>query len=151
MRNIFMSTRNKIKTIILASVLSLTGLYSFFFVPTASAFQTNVRPIGAPKMCQGKSITIWGSPASETINGTNQADVIWAGFGDDTVNGKRGNDTICGGPGKDTLNGNQGKDSLFGGLGNDKLRGNAGNDVLRGGAGSDSCDGGAGNNTLVSC
>ena len=71
---------------------------------------------------------IRGNDASESLEGTADADEI---------RGERGDDTLSGLGGNDVLRGGKGNDALFGGDGNDRLRGEAGDDVLTGGAGHD--------------
>ena len=89
-----------------------------------------------------------GTPANETINGTNGVDILRGLTGDDTLNGRSGNDVLEGGAGIDTLNGGMGDDILYGNNagnigfdgsydylsdnegGNDKLYGQDGNDFL---------------------
>jgi Ca2+-binding RTX toxin-like protein len=121
--------------------------------------------------CGHKPVTIFGTPAGETLIGTNGPDVIAAlggkdkirgkggkdiicagggndsvdaGGGNDLVFGQGGNDSIKGGSGRDTLNGGSGKDKLRGESGRDKLNGNSGRDSLDGGKSRDRCNGGSG-------
>jgi Ca2+-binding RTX toxin-like protein len=59
--------------------------------------------------CNGKKVTIKGTPGNDRIVGKKASDVIWGGGGDDTISGgPNGNDTICGGPGNDTIDGGRG-------------------------------------------
>jgi Ca2+-binding RTX toxin-like protein len=96
----------------------------------------------------GKSLSyynqIFGTPADETIVGTNVADLIFAFAGDDMIFGGEGNDCIIGGNGDDLIWGNTGDDHLVGGEGNDILMGFSGDDQLTGGIGTDALDGGDG-------
>jgi len=71
---------------------------------------------------------IFGTTASDTINGTLENDTIvgWASggnanstSGNDTLNGAAGNDSLAGGTGNDTFVGSQGNDSIDGGDGVD--------------------------------
>lgn len=91
--------------------------------------------------CDGKKVTIMGTPGPDHIVGKKGNDVIYGGGGNDVIRGgPNGNDTICGGPGNDTI---------IGGRGYDHLSGEGGNDTIYGGTGSDFIDGGAGNDTLL--
>jgi len=96
----------------------------------------------------GKSLSyynqIFGTPADETIVGTDVADLIFAFAGDDMIFGGEGNDCIIGGNGDDLIWGNTGDDHLVGGEGNDILKGFSGDDQLTGGIGTDALDGGDG-------
>jgi Ca2+-binding RTX toxin-like protein len=96
----------------------------------------------------GKSLSyynqIFGTPADETIVGTDVADLIFAFAGDDMIFGGEGNDCIIGGNGDDLIWGNTGDDHLVGGEGNDILKGFSGDDQLTGGIGTDAIDGGDG-------
>ena len=83
-----------------------------------------------------------GTPQSETINGTSEADIILGLAGINTLNGGGGNDLLCGGNSRDTLNGGAGHDTLDGANGNDTLKGEDGNDILRGNLGDDTLTGG---------
>ena len=87
---------------------------------------------------------IFGTPADDTIVGTDVADLIFAFAGDDMIFGGDGNDCIIGGSGDDLIWGNTGDDHLVGGEGNDILKGFSGDDQLTGGIGTDALDGGDG-------
>jgi Ca2+-binding RTX toxin-like protein len=91
---------------------------------------------------------IFGTAASETLNGTAGNDAIYGFAGDDVLNGKAGNDRLFGGQGDDVLSGDDGNDVLDGGTGDDLLLGGSGNDQLFGRAGNDVLDGGIGNDQL---
>ena len=80
--------------------------------------------------CNGSNVTILGTQASNTINGTTRNDVVHGLGGNDTINGNDGNDILCGGSGNDTING---------GNGNDTLLGQQNDDFLDGGSGTDGC------------
>jgi VCBS repeat-containing protein len=60
-----------------------------------------------------------GGNGTNTITGTDGADLLLGQNGDDRLNGKAGNDVLCGGLGNDTLSGGADADSLDGGKGND--------------------------------
>ena len=121
-------------------VLSLATLSSLAAIPSAdSALQA---------LCNGEIVTIFGSSASETINGTPGRDVILAGGGGDTINGRGGNDVICAGEGDDVINGGSGNDLINGGPGDDRLEGARGADELVGGDGNDTLIGGGGDDTM---
>jgi len=91
---------------------------------------------------------IWGTPGSETINGTQLADSIDALEGDDTVNAGDGNDLIFGGDGADLLNGQDDEDDIHGGAGIDTINGGDGSDIIHGDAGADVVDGGYGDDVI---
>ena len=80
---------------------------------------------------------ILGTTGSETLNGTNAADLIIGLAGNDMINGGNGADKIIGGNGNDTLKGQDGEDKVFGGNGNDTLIGGDDMDFLDGGENSD--------------
>lgn len=95
--------------------------------------------------CDGKKVTIMGTPGNDHIVGKKASDVIYGGGGNDVITGgPNGNDTICGGPGNDTLIGGRGFDDLQGEGGNDNLQGETGSDNLDGGAGDDKLSGSKG-------
>src|SRR4051794_1880657 len=49
--------------------------------------------------CDGKKVTIMGTPGPDHIVGKRASDVIYGGGGDDVITGgPHGKDTICGGP-----------------------------------------------------
>lgn len=98
-------------------------------------------PLG---VCDGKKVTILGTPGKDVLYGTSGNDVISGLGGDDNIGGGKGNDTICGGDGNDTLWGSDGDDRLFGQSGWDAL--------LDGGSGIDFCDiGGNAGNSPKNC
>ncbi len=68
-----------------------------------------------------ESISIKGTAARDTLNGSGESDSIVAGAGKDSVKGNAGNDIIDGEAGKDSLSGGEGKDWLKGGGGKDKF------------------------------
>lgn len=77
-----------------------------------------------------------GTPAADTLVGTNDDDTIIGYKGSDGINGLDGNDTITGG---------QGADLIDGGAGDDTIIVDAKNEL----AGGEEIDGGAGDDTLV--
>jgi len=99
----------------------------------------SVQPCGKPLSYYNQ---IFGTPAADTIIGTEVADLIFAFAGDDMIFGGEGNDCIIGGAGDDLIFGNAGGDHLVGGEGNDILKGFSGDDKLTGGTGTDVLDGG---------
>jgi len=99
----------------------------------------SVQPCGKPLSYYNQ---MFGTPASDTIIGTESADLIFAFAGDDIIFGGEGNDCIIGGDGDDLIFGNAGDDHLVGGEGNDILKGFSGDDKLTGGTGTDVLDGG---------
>ncbi len=82
---------------------------------------------------------ITGGADSETLVGTDLADLINAGGGNDLVDARAGNDFIIGGLGNDILNGGAGEDtfSMTGWEGYDQIDGGEGNDTI---VGSDADD-----------
>ena len=50
-----------------------------------------------------QSVTVVGTTAAETLNGTTGDDIIFAGAGTDTINGTAGNDRLSGGDGADSF------------------------------------------------
>ncbi len=107
--------------------------------------------------CNGRAVTIMGTPGNDNIVGTEGDDVIAAGGGNDMIKGFGGNDVICGGTGNDTIDGGSGNDYVDAGDGNDvvsdtagdnDVHGGTGNDVLRTGGGNDQVDGGDGNDAI---
>jgi Ca2+-binding RTX toxin-like protein len=115
--------------------------------PFNSSFEVNAAAT-LETLCNGRAVTVPGTPDNDVLKGTSGPDVIDGGGGNDTISGLGGDDVLCGGDGKDVIHGGAGNDGLFGGLDNDRLTGDAGNDSLAGGDGNDSLDGGAGNDTL---
>lgn len=104
--------------------------------------------ISAANVLSVTGSVIDGDETSETLNGSDNADLILAAAGDDSVNGNDGNDSILGDIGNDTLNGDEGDDVINGGLYSDVLNGGAGNDDIRGNRGNDTIDGGADHDIL---
>lgn len=103
---------------------------------------------GAPRVCNGKVVTIMGTAGYDTIYGTAGADVIAGLTGNDEIRGLGGNDTICGDAGNDILVGGDGADWIWGAEGNDRIHGQIGNDTLLGGVGGDSIWGSQGNDEI---
>jgi len=99
----------------------------------------SVQPCGKPLSYYNQ---IFGTPAADTIVGTEVADLIFAFAGDDMIFGGKGNDCIIGVDGDELIFGNAGGDHLVGGEGNDILKGFSGDDKLTGGTGTDILDGG---------
>ena len=101
---------------------------------------------------------IQGLAGDDLISGFGGDDLIDAGQGADRARGGGGDDALLGGEGDDTLFGESGDDSLRGGDGADRLRGQRGDDMLFGDAGddvlagardSDLLRGGGGDDTLL--
>ncbi len=88
--------------------------------------------------CDGKKVTIMGTPGPDHIVGKKASDVIYGGGGNDVITGgPNGNDTICGGPGDDVIHGGKGYDVLLGEGGDDTIYGETGSDMIEGGEGND--------------
>jgi hypothetical protein len=109
------------------------------------------------RICDGRQVTVLGSPGDDVLRGTDGSDVI-AGFeGNDLIRGLKGRDLICGGDGRDRiygdggadlLRGQRGPDHLFGGGGTDQIAGQGGRDALFGGRAADQLKGGPGQDRL---
>src|SRR5215203_2125663 len=61
-------------------------------------------------------MAIFGTPGSDTLNGTELADTMLGYAGDDWIFGNGGNDYLVGDTGNDNLYGSGGNDLLDGGL-----------------------------------
>jgi len=92
--------------------------------------------------CNGKEITIFGTPGNDVIQGTMARDVIHGLGGHDKISGLQGSDFICGGLGNDFVIAGTGRDYVSGGPGNDRIYGSFGNDRIYGGPGDDVLKGG---------
>jgi Ca2+-binding RTX toxin-like protein len=75
---------------------------------------------------------VYGTNATDVLNGTDQADSIYGYFGNDRALGGAGTDSIFGGFGDDWLDGGDGNDRLIGSAGDDAFVGGAGNDTFDG-------------------
>ncbi len=146
-----------------AGVLDTSGNFA---PQVTSSFAVKIPPIldgGDPPPGSSPGVSklaglVRGTPAADTMVGSD-ADESFSGFaGNDSLFGLGGNDTLDGGSGNDGIDGGSGSDRLLGSLGNDSLFGDGGNDTLDGGAdsdlvvgelGNDSLVGGDGNDTLV--
>jgi hypothetical protein len=89
-----------------------------------------------------------GTPAADTIRGSQYFDLINGLGGNDVIDGSAGNDKISGNGGDDTIHGGTGNDFIFAGPGNDRIYGGPGNDTIIGGNGVDRIDCGPGNDTV---
>jgi Ca2+-binding RTX toxin-like protein len=113
-------------------------------IATVVTFAMLAAPVAqAAPTCEGRTVTIVGTPDDDVILGTDDEDVIHGLAGDDTISGGDVTDIICGGRGRDSLGGfdQQGTDDgwgnvLSGGAGNDTLNGSF-EDRLIGGPGDD--------------
>lgn len=72
--------------------------------------------------------TLFGTSASETLNG---------GGGDDTIYGNGGTDTLIGGTGDDPIYGGSEADTILAGAGDDTIYANGGGDLINTGTGLD--------------
>ena len=93
-------------------------------------------------LCQGQTVTIYGTSGDDVIVGTPAADVIHAGKGNDQIFGLEGDDVICA---------SAGNDFVEAGDGNDLVSGGKGDDLIKARKGVDACKGGAGVDTFTSC
>jgi hypothetical protein len=89
-----------------------------------------------------------GTPAGDTIHGSQYFDLINGLGGNDVLDGSGGNDKISGNGGNDTIRGGAGNDFILAGPGNDRVFGGPGNDTIIGGNGVDRIDCGPGNDTI---
>lgn len=95
--------------------------------------------------------TIFGTNATEVLNGTADDDLIVGLAGADFIFGQAGDDRILGGSGIDGLNGEDGNDVLIGGTEDDAIFGGDGDDtsIWRNGDGSDFIRGGDGQDKQI--
>src|SRR5262245_5982217 len=116
-------------------------------VATGLALALDIAP--NPPTCEGKPVTILGTPGADFLVGTPGPDVILGGDGNDVIRGLGGNDVICGGQDDDDIYGEAGNDIAYGGPGNDRLSGMNGFDWVNGQDGNDHLRGGAFSDTLL--
>lgn len=90
-----------------------------------------------------------GTPADDTLTGSEVANQMNGFAGNDTILSLGGNDTVLGGQGNDRINAGAGVDRIEGGAGDDRMLGEAGADRMFGGAGNDLFDGGAGRDVVT--
>lgn len=93
--------------------------------------------------------TVHGTDDADLMRGTEDADALDGGAGNDLMFGRNGADTLTGGDGQDLIDGGNGNDVIFGGAEYDWLAGGNGDDSISGGAGVDIITGGAGDDTLL--
>jgi Ca2+-binding RTX toxin-like protein len=134
-------TRRSFTAVGVAVALGLVGL---LVASAAATGPTQHRQL----TCEGKAVTIEGTPGPDTLVGTEGPDVLDGGIGADTIEGGGGSDTICGGIDNDILHGGPGDDTINGGVGADTIQGGDGNDTIQGGTDPDTIDGGNGNDTI---
>jgi Ca2+-binding RTX toxin-like protein len=123
----------------LALVLAACGLGAT--KDTASPPRTPVHE------CLGVTATIVGTAKTDSLRGTDGADVIWAGPGYDKVVAFGGNDLICMGAANDPLEARPDRIGDFG-LWNEIVLGGPGDDRIVGGPGGNSLDGEAGDDEI---
>jgi|GEM_PF-2529161 hypothetical protein len=92
--------------------------------------------------------TVYGYQGNDTIVGTTGSENLFGGAGNDGIRGARGRDFIRGGGGDDILYGGRGRDVVKGGRNKDMIFGGRGADILGGGKGSDVIYGGRGNDFI---
>lgn len=90
------------------------------------------------------SDTIWGTNEADLLATTATANTVYGLQGHDTIVGTSGNENLFGGAGNDEIRGAKGRDFIRGGAGNDTSYGGRGRDVIKGGQGDDSIFGGRG-------
>ena len=78
-------------------------------------------PSPSVQSCGGKTATLIGTSAGDSLTGTPGPDVIAALAGDDLIDGGGGDDVICAGEGADSVTGGAGNDTLDGEGGTDRL------------------------------
>ncbi len=93
--------------------------------------------------------TVYGYQGNDAIVGTIGSENLFGGAGNDGIRGARGRDFIRGGSGDDVLYGGRGKDVVKGGRNKDLIFGGRGADMLAGGKGSDVIYGGRGNDFIA--
>jgi Ca2+-binding RTX toxin-like protein len=77
-----------------------------------------------------------GSPAQDTLAGTDGNDLVKGLQGNDHLDGGNGDDCVRGGPGSDQAEGGQGNDQVNGGQRPDSLSGGPGDDLVKAVAGT---------------
>ncbi len=108
--------------------LGSTSCPGGIFYATLATVRTETVPVNfgfnpETLLCDGRAITIFGTPGNDVISGTFGSDVVHGVFGNDWIFGLGGDDFICGGSGNDVLIGGGGHDRLFGGDGADSCGG----------------------------
>jgi VCBS repeat-containing protein len=104
---------------------------------------------GAGSRAISVTVTVNEAHDSQSLAGSNKADVFTDAPGHDTTYaGGNGDDVISGGDGADVLTGDNGNDFVDGGSGIDNISGGNGDDILAGGLGADILDGGNGRDIL---
>lgn len=144
----FDSTRTEYKLVVTGSTADLQSKYTqTITLPEKEGpihFWREDVNCDKPPKCDGKTVTIQGTPAKDLVNGTSKKDIVSTVAGNDTINPKGGADVVCAGKGNDTVNALGGADIVFGDVGNDTINGGAGNDTMHGDAGADKLTGGTG-------
>lgn len=95
------------------------------------------------------SSVLAGTSETDTLAGTEVAELISGLNGNDAIYGNGGSDILLAGSGDDTIAGNFGSDFIDGGSGNDTIYGNGNRDILIGGTGDDLIFGGAQADTIL--
>lgn len=135
-------TRTRLALVVFAGVMA-----TFAALP-AAAFDPDEPDAPGSNQCGGSNVTIWGTNGhdigSNAIYGTPASDVIDGKGGGDDIFGGGGSDKICGRDGNDSINGNAGADQLWGNSGYDQLQGGDNNDTIRGGGADDDLNDGNG-------
>ncbi|MEB3265959.1 MAG: peroxidase family protein, partial [Cyanobacteriota bacterium] len=85
----------------------------------------------------GGNDTVWGDGGNDTVDGGSGNDFLHGGDGNDVISDIGGDDFIWGDAGDDNINAGNGLDQVFGGIGNDSVAGGLGADVIDGGGGND--------------
>lgn len=100
-------------------------------------------PVVGPQTCDlGVDPVFIGTPAGDTMHGTDEVDWMNGEGGNDVISAKGAGDTLVGEQGNDELIGGDGLDHEYGGEGNDVLRSanaDGEKDLLDGGPGNDRC------------
>lgn len=119
------------------------------------------------RLCDGKPVTILGTPGDDLLFGTPGPDVIAGLQGNDTIHASGGDDIVCAGIGNDIVFGDAGFDVIFGAQGDDilyaasgesaalrsdvkgsRIYAGVGNDIVIGSTRWDRMQGGPGNDSL---
>lgn len=95
------------------------------------------------------SDTIWGTNEADLLVTTSTANTVYGYQGNDTIVGIAGNENLFGGAGNDEIRGARGRDFIRGGGGDDVLYGGRGQDVVKGGRNKDLIFGGRGADMLA--
>jgi Ca2+-binding RTX toxin-like protein len=119
--------------------IALLGVLALVTTPAVGlvGVQSGQAHAAMPSRCHGKPATIVGTPGSDAILGTSQADVIVTGPGPDSVERIDGNDSVCTGSGHDFVEVGAGRNWVDAGPDGDQVMVDGCHCVVRGGPGND--------------